>query len=771
MKGGGIPRKAPGFLGASVLAACLSASAAPEVAGSVPPDTLSFEAPPPARSGADGAPGGWFWNPPGTAYLDSATVHGGRFAVRLERAASSPGEFSLVSRVIRVDFKGDSLELRGWLKLDGVVGFAGLWLREDGPSGMVQFDNMEDRKLAGSRSWTEYRIALPLDEQAQEVYFGALLAGQGTARVDDLQLLVDGKPLAEAPPLVRTPTPAEMDHEFDQGSRITVTKLSSLQVENLVLLARVWGFLKYHHPRVTSAQVNWDFDLFRVLPTVLQASTHTAAIGTLIRWVDRLVTPARCEPCATLPDSLALRPRIEWISDRTLLGDSLSHALQVVYRNRPAKGHPYYASLAQRVGNPDFSNEAAYADLRIPDAGYRLLALFRFWNMIEYWYPYRDLLGGDWDTVLEEFIPRVVAAETAEEYRLAMLALVARVNDSHANVWSAIDTRPPSGPCQRPVLIRPVEGHMVVGGYPDSLGVIPDALKIGDAITRLDGLPVDSLAGAWAPYYGASNGSARERDIAESLTRGPCGPCRVTIDRAGVTLDLTASRTPRSTAARPTPRAHELPGPTVQLLSKDVAYIRVSSLRAADVPSYIQRAESTRCLVVDVRSYPSDFVVFALAGHFVGKLTPFVRFTHGDEANPGAFVWMNPFMLRPLPPYYGGRVVILVDEGTQSAAEYTAMGLRAAPNAIVVGSTTAGADGNVSAVPLPGGLRALITGLGVFYPDRRPTQQVGIVPDLVVRPTVQGLQSGHDEVAEAALLQVLGRRVIVSTDADEGGPW
>jgi C-terminal processing protease CtpA/Prc len=107
-------------------------------------------------------------------------------------------------------------------------------------------------------------------------------------------------------------------------------------------------------------------------------------------------------------------------------------------------------------------------------------------------------------------------------------------------------------------------------------------------------------------------------------------------------------------------------------------------------------------------------------------------------------------------------VVILVDETSQSQAEYTAMALRVAPGAVVVGSTTAGADGNVSPIPLPGGLRTMISGIGVFYPDRTPTQRIGIVPDVVAMPTVEGLRMGRDEVLEAAV------RVILGPDADEG---
>jgi C-terminal processing protease CtpA/Prc len=85
------------------------------------------------------------------------------------------------------------------------------------------------------------------------------------------------------------------------------------------------------------------------------------------------------------------------------------------------------------------------------------------------------------------------------------------------------------------------------------------------------------------------------------------------------------------------------------------------------------------------------------------------------------------------------------------------MAFRAAPDAIVVGSTTAGADGNVSPIPLPGGLSAMISGIGVFNPDGTPTQRVGIIPDLEVRPTLEGIRAGRDEVLEAAVSHALGR--------------
>jgi hypothetical protein len=187
-----------------------------------------------------------------------------------------------------------------------------------------------------------------------------------------------------------------------------------------------------------------------------------------------------------------------------------------------------------------------------------------------------------------------------------------------------------------------------------------------------------------------------------------------------------------------------------------VAYVKLSSIRIAQIPELLSMAEGTRGLVIDIRNYPSEFVVFALGQHLVSEPTPFARFTNGVAANPGAFVWGPEVKLVPAAPRYLGRVAILVDETSQSQAEYTSMAFRASPGSVVVGSMTAGADGNVSRIPLPCGLQTMISGIGVFWPDQRPTQRVGIVPDIEVHPTLAGVRAGRDEVLEAALQELLG---------------
>jgi len=559
-------------------------------------------------------------------------------------------------------------------------------------------------------------------------------------------------------PVETDPSPLSdgQDHEFDAGSSIADQGLTTTQVANLALLAKVWGFAKYHHPSVVRGVHNWDYELFRVVPSVLAASDRGAAAATLGTWLDRVGAVPSCDPCAQPPAGAYLQPDNAWIKDAAGLGTALSSRLVAIHVNRSASGAQRYVSFVPGVGNPDFTREARYETMPEPDAGYRLLALFRFWNIIQYWFPNRDIMEEDWDGVLPEFIPAVMRPMDGYAYRLSMIRLIGRVHDTHANLWSDLQVQPPRGSGQAPVILRFVEGRAVVTGYSHDQYGPATGLKVGDEIHSIDGVSVEALVDSLRPFYPASNEAARMRDVARKLTRGT-GPVSLAGVGASGAFDVTVSRVPLSTLNLASAYAHDLPGPTFRMLADSVAYLKLSSVKASWALDYIRQAQGAAVLVIDIRNYPSEFVVFALGGHLVAGAVPFARFTDGDPTNPGAFLWTNSVVHTPIEPRFTGKVVLLVDEVTQSQAEYTTMAFRVAPDAIVVGSTTAGADGNVSRIPLPGGLEGMISGIGVFYPDGTPTQRVGIVPDLVVRPTVEGIRAGRDEVLEAGVSHALGR--------------
>jgi C-terminal processing protease CtpA/Prc len=192
-----------------------------------------------------------------------------------------------------------------------------------------------------------------------------------------------------------------------------------------------------------------------------------------------------------------------------------------------------------------------------------------------------------------------------------------------------------------------------------------------------------------------------------------------------------------------------------RLLDKNIGYVTLQNIKEEDVPEIRKQFIDTKGIIVDIRNYPSTFVPFLLGSFFTSKFAPFVTFTNGNVNNPGEFTFGKLLKIPSKHKTYKGKVVVIVNELTQSSAEYTTMAFRAGENTTVIGSTTAGADGNVSSILLPGNIRTMISGIGVFYPDKTQTQRVGIVPDIEVKPTIIGIKNGKDEPLEKAIELIL----------------
>ncbi|WP_239021981.1 S41 family peptidase [Pontimicrobium aquaticum] len=188
-----------------------------------------------------------------------------------------------------------------------------------------------------------------------------------------------------------------------------------------------------------------------------------------------------------------------------------------------------------------------------------------------------------------------------------------------------------------------------------------------------------------------------------------------------------------------------------KFLEDSIGYINLEFIKKEDIPYIKKIFKDTKGIIIDIRNYPSSFVPFTLGSYFVSSPTPFVKFTNFNINNPGEFVFKKEALIPKPTETYKGKLIVLVNEFTQSQAEYTAMAFRAGNKTKIIGSTTAGTDGSVSSLYLPGGLLTAISGVGIYYPDGTETQRIGIVPDIEIKPTVEGIKNGRDELLEKAI--------------------
>lgn len=677
---------------------------------------------------------------------DTEIVKNGNVSGAIESTGANV-EFKALAYTIPANFGGKKIKLTGYLKTENVEnGWAGLWMRIDP---QIDFDNMRSRKIDGTNDWKKYEIELKLNNRAQQIVFGGLISGTGKIWVDQLEITVDGMPLDQAPE--KELDKVQQDKEFDKGSNISFASLDNKQIENLELLGRVWGFLKYYHPEIGKGNHNWDYELFRILPKYQNVTTTSERDQLLITWINELGTVEPCKKCKATPVDAFLKPDLEWMTSDNI-SKALSEKLHYIQKNRHQGDH-YYIGMMPNVGNPEFKNENAYDDMPYPDAGFRLLSLYRYWNMINYFFPNRHLIDKDWDTCLAEYIPKFINAKNELDYELVTIQIIADIKDTHANLWGGNDkVQEQRGENVPPVHVKFIENQLVVDAFFDDENKDVSGLKLGDVITHINGKSIDYLVKDMHDLYPASNQPTRLRDISFDILRSANTTLNITVIRDGQPFDTTLDLFNRANIAgyyrwyKP-----EKEKPSFKMLDNNIGYVTLKNITQDDVPELRKQFKDAKGIIVDIRNYPSAFMPFSLGSFFVSKTTPFVKFTNANVNNPGEFSYGKDLSIPPKGRFYQGKVVVLVNEVSQSQAEYTAMAFRAGDHVTIIGSTTAGADGNVSQIVLPGGMRTMISGIGVHYPDGTETQRVGIVPDIEVKPTIEGIKNGRDELLEKAI--------------------
>jgi C-terminal processing protease CtpA/Prc len=690
------------------------------------------------------------WKRLGPGYnicIDSIIKHSGKNSLMIEGLYSKPvSNFGSIVCEIPALYAGKEIELRAYMKLENIIeGSANLFLRIEGEDG---FNNLQNKKIDGTRDWAMYSIKLAYPSEVKNIHIGALNSGKGKLWVDDFELLIDGKDFTQAKKK-EIKYKAEKDYEFDKGSKISSIVINKNSIDNLTILGKVWGFLKYYHPNIAKGDFNWDYELFRVLPEIINAKGANIRDEILSNWIDKLGDFDVNKYPKEIRDEIKIKPDLDWITNSGLNKNLADLLLKI--KNAKRNNDHYYIKFAANINNPIFRNENKYNEMKYPDVGYRILSLFRYWNIIQYYFPYKNLIDEDWKKILREFVPQFINAKNELEYKLAVLKLIAKVHDTHANIWGTDDNiNQFNGLNCMPVQVSFVENKVVVTDFYDEILGKETGLIKGDVISRINNQSVDDMIKSKLEYAPASNYITQLRSIVPNLIRTNDSILKVQFIRNGKT-EMKEFKT-YSINKFNFYKKYQKNDTCFKFIDHNIAYLYLGTITSQYLSEFMNKIKKTKGLIIDLRCYPSEFVVFTLGEYLVKESIPFVKFSRGSITEPGYFTIETKLGIgMKNNNYYKGKVIILVNENTQSQAEYTAMALRVAPNAKVIGSQTAGADGNVSAFFLPGGIKTMISGIGVYYPDGRETQRIGIVPDVEVNPTIEGIKQGKDEVLEKAI--------------------
>lgn len=545
--------------------------------------------------------------------------------------------------------------------------------------------------------------------------------------------------------------------DYSVGSGFDRTTLDSTTLNNLEVLGRVWGYVKYHHPAFAGDKYNLDYELFKLLPQVADAEPDERN-RILVSWIDGfgnfITIPDKYD--AMLKDSTIYEYHtdIGWIQDTMTLGSDLSKRL-IRLRNAERKEN-YYVSLTTLHNDQwtielgaCFEHENPYNELTAPDYGFRLLTVFRFWNMIEYYFPSKHLIDKNWDEVLPEYIRRMVNPVDGD-YRKEVWRMIAEINDNHAQgeyTWLF-------GVYRAPLHIGFVENRLVIISpdtvYTDYKRSSP--FQPGDEIKLVDGQNIEYYKSLTREFVPCSNDNDILAATSDLILRSKINrQLLIRYERDGMQRDtIIAGMEMMPNSFEKTYLDRHIKA--YQMMNDSIGYIFPAKYNTDDKYRIFAILERSKGLIIDLRCYPSEgFIEFIYNYIIPNHAQKLYMSIHPNILLPGCFSSYIPIVMGGKSDKYNKPIVVIVDENTQSYAEYCVQCMQTNPSVTVIGSQSAGANGNTSEFTLPGGVVSRFSGVGWYYPYGWNVQRQGVKINMKVHPTIEGITTGRDEMLESAI--------------------
>ena len=541
----------------------------------------------------------------------------------------------------------------------------------------------------------------------------------------------------------------------------------SQEVQNLEKLCLVWGYTKYRHPAFYTGEKDWDEELLTLIPQIQEAKTDKETNQILYDWFMSLgqinfgETRNHQSWKNQNPDKIDIQADISWSKDNDYLGEKLSAALQqieVVPTVRGASTPPVKINGSNAMLQ---FHEKSYPDFDYGNLKDRLLGLFRIWNVVEYYFPYLDLMDENWHDLLPDYIFQMLNANDQHSYDLVLASMTAKLRDPHVSFTDTEYITEEFGE-----YLVPVE-FMTVEGYPTVVNIFVEEcqLQIGDAIHKLNGQEIWEVIKERQKYLSTSTDKkVRSKVLNGYLLTSHEQMMEVTVLRNGKEQTFEVEGNTRQEVYEQIQKfsfTQEII--TSKILEGNIGYILMGTLTEKNINETMEKMAETDGLILDLRVYP-HYNAALLMQRYLSKGTGKVSMQWGDPVSyyPGAYQYRDQTMGMSTISEHKGEysekpVVVIIDEGTWSLGEYIAMIYQTNENVILLGENSMGSDGDRKTILLPdqsrqGEKREFgFTCFGVYGPNKEQVQRIGLTPDIEVHPTIEGIKEGRDELMEAAV--------------------
>ncbi|MEH7385982.1 S41 family peptidase [Bacillus sp. JJ1521] len=365
------------------------------------------------------------------------------------------------------------------------------------------------------------------------------------------------------------------------------------------------------------------------------------------------------------------------------------------------------------------------------------------WNIVKYFYPYYDIVDVDMDHQLTNAIKELHPANEMNHvgFKHVLEKMLRPLNDGHVNVT---DRQYYSGEYM-PFWADVFDGEVVVTAVSED-----SPFKVGDVIAERSGEPalkwINEAINRGSGTLHFRKYITLKRFVVDLDGRGKES---FTVIRDGQQLKIKA----KYHLSTSVDRYNRTSTDGLKYLGNDMYYLNFDYMTDEQLKIALEDLQHAKGIIFDLRSYPaidmspllhklSDEIVYTMPMNNPQIIYP--------NKPPAGF---EEYQGRVLPIYeiFKSKNVALIDGSCISACETYAETFKSNGLATMIGEPTAGTNGSINLIKLPGNMGVWFTAWQALSVDGSQHHMIGVQPDIKVERTREAALEGRDEQLEAAV--------------------
>ncbi|MEO8887607.1 MAG: S41 family peptidase [Mucilaginibacter sp.] len=599
-------------------------------------------------------------------------------------------------------YRGKQFKLEGKAKMVTGTGSGHFWARVDLNNTKTGFFNNMDESPIVSTEWKNYVVTGTIDSNAVDLATGTFLSGNGEFWVDNYKISIkEGTVWKEV-----------YSNTFNtQKTGVSITGIFGNAP------------LKVPNP-------NYAFSIVEDNKTPAE------------KWVSIKSTLPTNQITEKHTSYFKAYPAVgEYIAKD--IGANLKVIIPLAVYGNSTNTYPIADTLklAQLKSNYNKINDE---DITGVDLYTRLGDLCITWNVFQHFFLYFDFAQTNWLDDMREAISEAYVDSTRYAFQKNLQKLTAKLKDGHIRVNITGGSNYNYVP---PIAWEWIEGKLVI----TDVSGASFRLKKGDIVTAINGLnPQDYFKAVEQNISAATDGWLKYRAQIESLAGEKDTELRLDIlDNDGKNEKVVLRRTLSFNEHLSTSPKDE-----IKILGKDIMYVNIGAANMNTINSSLVKLQNSKTIICDLRGYPknnNNFIEYLLTQK--DTASNWLQIPHIIYPDREKLVEFKKggWNLKPRKPHLNAKIIFLIDGQAISWAESYMGIIEHYKLATIIGQPTAGTNGDINQLSLPGGYTITFTGLKVVKLDGSQHHGIGTRPDIYVTKTIKGVRENRDEFLEKAL--------------------